>query len=175
MNEVTMITAVANALTVIGSLLSMVFIYQLWSAYRKSPRVAMAAIFNQGRGAFMMIGASLLIFALVHAAGILIFSFYATDDSGWVFQTTDMFHSIAANFIWGIAIAIRKFGSAVSSTSKPTSKTPQKEARLTDAKGPVKPIKSQAGKQQAKSWKASIKKKEAVKPKPAKKKASKAR
>jgi hypothetical protein len=159
-NEVTMITAVANALTVIGSLLSMVFIYQLWSAYRSNPKVAMAAIFNQGRGAFMLIGASLLIFALVHLAGIIVFSFYATDDSGWVFQTTDMFHSVAANFIWGIAIAIRKFGTAVKSTAP----------RLTDAKGPVKPGKSQAGKQQAKSWKAPIKKKEAVKPKKAKKK-----
>jgi hypothetical protein len=123
--DITMITAAASALTVIGSLLAIFFIYQLWSAYRSNPRVAMAAIFNQGRGAFMIIGASLLIFALVHLAGIIIFSFYATDDSGWVFGTTNMFHSIAANFIWGIAIAIRKFGSAVRSTSK----TPQKEAR----------------------------------------------
>ncbi len=124
MNDITMITAVANVLTVLGSLLAIVFICQLWSAYRSSPRVAMAAIFNQGRGAFMLIGASLLIFALVHLAGIIVFSFYATDDSGWVFQTTNMFHSIAANFIWGIAIAIRKFGTAVKSTAK----TPQKEA-----------------------------------------------
>ncbi len=118
MNDITMITAIASALTVLGSLIAIIFICRLWSAYRSNPRVAMATIFNQGRGAFMIIGASLLIYALVHAAGIIVFSFYATDDSGWVFQTTDMFHSIAANFIWGIAIAIRKFSNAVRSTSK---------------------------------------------------------